>query len=222
MKKTDLAVQVFDKSADLYQEKYMNVDLYADTIDIFCQELIKNSIQKNTKTIEVLELACGVGNITKYILDNYPNFDILGTDLSENMLKLAAKNNPKATFKNMDCRDIDFLYQEGKRYDGLLFGFGLPYISKEDAFKIIQDTSKILNKKGVFYLSTMEDEYSKSDFVTSSSGEFTLYMYYHEAAYLIEELEKNNFEILKIKRQPIFQGTIKTDKQDLILIAQKK
>lgn len=221
MNKTTLAVQAFDASADLYQEKYMNVDLYADTIDFFCQKLVQNSLVQNS-TIELLELACGVGNITKYILDRHPNFTILGTDLSENMLQLALKNNPKATFRNMDCRDINFLYQEGKKYDGIIFGFGLPYISKEDAFKIIHDASKILNKKGLFYLSTMEDEYSKSDFVTSSSGEFTLYMYYHEANYLIEELEKNNFEILKIKKQPIFQGDIQTDKQDLILIAQKK
>jgi 23S rRNA G2069 N7-methylase RlmK/C1962 C5-methylase RlmI len=43
-------------------------------------------------------------------------------------------------------------------------GFCLPYLSKEEAVKLIRDAAAILNPDGVFYISTMEDDYSKSDF----------------------------------------------------------
>ena len=41
MDKTRNAVSIFDKLAILYQDKFMNVDLYGDTFDFFCAALKK-------------------------------------------------------------------------------------------------------------------------------------------------------------------------------------
>lgn len=207
--KNQQAVAIFNKLAKEYQNKFMDVSLYGDTFDLFC-----NAIKK--KNAEVLELACGPGNITRYLLEKRPDLKILGTDLSSNMIGLAAVNNPTAEFKLMDCRDIGRL---DKEYDALMCGFCLPYLSKEESLTLVSDASKIIKPGGVLYISTMEDEYSKSGFKKGSAGD-EIFMHYHESGYLTKALEENRFEILKTERKesPGPGGTITTD---LILIAQK-
>nr|WP_294935422.1 class I SAM-dependent methyltransferase [uncultured Flavobacterium sp.] len=209
MDKNKVAVALFNKLAEGYQEKYMDVNLYGETFDLFCETIKK-------KHAEILEIACGPGNITKYLLNKRPDFKLLGTDLSENMLTLAKKNNPTAQFQMMDCRDIGSIE---KKYDGIMCGFVMPYLSKDETLQLISDTSKILNKNGLFYISTIEDDYNKSTFKKGSTGE-EIFMHYHEAEYLTKALKENNFRILKVDRKEyvIADGTPTTD---LILIAEK-
>ena len=210
MDKNQVAVEVFNKMAHVYQSKFMDVNLYEDTFDFFC-----NAIEK--ENAEVLELACGPGNITKYLLNKRPDFKILGTDLSVNMIELAKANNPSAQFKIMDGRDIATI---SKKHDAIMCGFFLPYLSKEETIKLIHDTSNIVNSKGLFYISTMEDDYNKSAFKKGSGGD-EIFMHYHQADYLIQALTENQFKILKVDRKeyPALDGSKVVD---LILIAEKQ
>lgn len=209
MDKNKIAVDVFNKLADLYQSKFMDVSMYHDTFDIFC-----NVIKK--QDAKLLELACGPGNITKYLLTKRPYFKILGTDLAPNMLELAKVNNPQAQFALMDARLIVGLEE---KYDALMCGFILPYLSKEEAEKMIIDASKILNQGGVIYISTMEDDYSKSGYKKGSTGD-EIYMYFHQADYLVTALKKYGFEIIEEQRKT-YQMQENVDTIDLILIAKK-
>ncbi len=209
MDKTKIAVNVFNKLANLYQEKFMDVNLYGDTFDFFC-----NAIKK--ENAEILELACGPGNITKYLLNKRPGFKITGIDLAPNMIDLARINNPGAEFQIMDCRNIGTIE---KKYDGIMCGFCLPYLSKEETIKLIGAASTRLKSNGILYISTMEDEYSKSGFKKGSTGD-ELFMHFHEADYLSDTLKENNFKIINLQRKksPALDGTTMTD---LILIAEK-
>lgn len=208
MDKTKIAVDVFDKNASLYQTKFMDVSMYHDSFDLFC-----SYIQK--KEAEILELACGPGNITKYLLDKRPDFKILGTDLAPNMIELAKLNNPSATFQLLDSRDIKSL---NKRYDAIMCGFILPYLSKEETEQLIKDAALMLNSQGIIYISTMEDDYSKSGFKKGSTGD-EIFMHYHQADYLIDALKASGFKMIDLQRK-IYDAVDKTKTVDLILIAQ--
>ena len=206
-----MAVDLFDKYADRYQEKYMDVSLYHDTFDLFCDAIKKENA-------EILELGCGPGNITRYLLEKRPGIKLLGTDLSKRMITLAKINNPAAEFELMDCRDFR---RTGKKYDGIMGGFCLPYLSKEDSIKLIQDAFASLNPDGVLYLSTMEDDYDKSGLKGPSSGEpDQLFIHYHEAGYLTEALTVNGFAILELSRKE-YSGPDGAPVTDLVIIAQK-
>lgn len=209
MDKNENAVNIFNKMAQVYQDKFMDVNLYADTLDLFC-----NSIK--TQDAEVLELACGPGNITKYLLNKRPDFKLLGTDLAPNMIELAKINNPTAQFELMDCRAIS---KSNKTYDAIMCGFCLPYLSKEEAIQLIRDTAKILKPKGLLYISTMEDDYSKSAFKKGSGGD-EIFMHYHEGDYLTQAIQENDLKILKLKRQE-YPTQDNTQTIDLIIIAEK-
>ena len=211
MSKTKNTIKIFDQFAKRYQEKFMDMDLYLPSYDMFCSFVEKENA-------EILELACGPGNITKYLLSKRPDFKILGSDLSSKMIELAKTNNPEAEFQVMDCRDIG---QMDEKYDAILCGFGLPYLSKEEALKLIADASTLLNPHGVLYLSTMEDDYSKSGFQGASfGGEDQLFIHYHQADYLTQALEDNGFKVLELQRQdyPEQDGTTTID---LIILAEK-
>ncbi len=210
MDRSKIAVDLFNKYAAEYQGRFMDVSLYADSFTFFC----KNIKKKNS---EILELACGPGNITKYVLNLRPNFNLLGTDLSPNMIQLGKINNPTAEFMLMDVRSINSL---NKKYDGIICGFCLPYLDKVETQKLIQDSSKILQPNGLLYISTMEDDYSKSGLKKGSTGD-EIYMHYYLAEDLQLMLEENGFEPLKLERKESMQ-TDGTMAIDLIIIAQKK
>lgn len=208
MDKTKVAVELFDKHAKLYEQKYMNVDLYAESLDMFCEFAENNGA--------VLELACGPGNVTRYILNKRPDLKILGTDLAPNMLELARENNPEAVFMEMDCRHIGNL---SKTYDAVICAFGLPYLSKDEAKQLINDASKIVCKNGLFYLSFMENDNALSGPQTGSQGD-VIYMNYHEAGYICEALEKNGFTIIDLSRKT-YAGADAKPVTDLIILTKQ-
>ena len=208
MDQTKKAVDIFNKLADVYQEKFMDVSIYHDSLDLFCISIKKEKA-------EILELACGPGNITKYILEIRPDFKILGTDLAPNMIELAKKNNPTANFQLLDCRVITTL---NKKFDGIMCGFGLPYLSKTEAIQFIKDSKQQLNDNGVLYISTMEDDNSKSGFKIGSTGD-SMYQNFHQADYLSAAIEENDFKIIYLERKEYIHNEEKTT--DLIIIATK-
>lgn len=210
MDKSKLAAGVFNKWASLYQSKYMDVSLYADTLDLFCQYLPINKAS-------LLEIACGPGNITQYLLKKRPALHIFGIDLAPNMIELAIKNNPQAHFEVMDCREIGRLTQT---FDGIMAGFCLPYLSQPAMVQLIADAAQLLDNEGLLYLSTMEDVYEQSGLRKSSTGD-EIYMHFYQAADLTTQLQKNGFKVLNLVQQayPTTDGSKVTD---LIIIAQKQ
>lgn len=176
--------------ASLYQDKFMNLDLYNDTYDFICKAIA-------TPNAKLLEIGCGPGNITKYLLSQRPDFDIFGIDIAPNMIELAKKNNPTANFAVMDSREIKNL---DKKYDGIIVGFCLPYLSPTESNELISNSYDLLNENGLLYLSFVEGNPEESDFKVGSGGR--VYFHYHNLDDLITQLKKSNFdqvETFKVK-----------------------
>ena len=89
--------ETWNKVASLYQDKFMDLDLYNSTYDYICETIPKEKAR-------LLDVGCGPGNITRYLLSKRPDFDIFGIDIAPNMVALAKKNNPSAGFAIMDSR----------------------------------------------------------------------------------------------------------------------
>ncbi len=204
-------IELFDSFAGAYRDRYMNVELYGNSFDLFCELLSKENA-------EILDLACGPGNITYYLQNKQPGFRILGMDLSANMLALAKANNPGAEFIQMDVRNMTSL---DRQFNGILCGFGLPYLSKKESLQLINDAYGLLKQGGILYLSTMEGDPDASGFQASSSGgSEQMYIQYHEAGYLRRALKRNGFtEVAKERLRTTSEEGIQTT--DLILIAKK-
>ena len=99
-------------------------------------------------------------------------------------------------------------------------GFCLPYLSREEAVQWIADAARALHPGGVLYISTMEDDYSRSGPQTGSTGD-QLYMYYHQADYMTEALHASGFSRIELQRQEFPRQDAPPD-MDLILMAEKE
>jgi ubiquinone/menaquinone biosynthesis C-methylase UbiE len=184
MNKYKETFETWNKVASLYQEKFMDLDLYNKTYDYLCNTLIPNA--------KILEIGCGPGNITKYLLNKRPDLHIHGIDIAPNMIELARVNNPKAHFDVMDTRDIE---QFETTFDSIICGFCLPYLSSADSEKLLSDSYRLLNENGILYLSFVEGDPAQSGFKTGSTGDRS-YFYYHSLETLQSLLIQNNFEDL--------------------------
>jgi len=209
MDKYRTTFETWNKIAQLYQDKFMDLDLYDDTYDFFCT-LVGESASS------LLEIGCGPGNVTKYLRAKLPKIKIHGIDVAPKMIELAKGNNPSASFEVMDAREIHLL--EAK-YDAIFCGFCLPYLSKEDIAKLISDASELLSVEGYMYLSCIEGAYEASAFQTGSSGD-QAFVYYHDEEQLQVVLEMNCFEVTKVYRKIYERG--EDEEVHLILLAQKK
>ncbi len=174
----------WNKVATLYQERFMHLELYNDSYDFFCEQLKKPNAQ-------VLEIGCGPGNITRYLLSKRPDYTITGIDVAPNMVMLAQHNNPAAHFQIMDCRQLDLI---SKNFDGIVCGFCVPYLSLEDCKKLIKDCADLITPGGYLYLSAMEGQYEDSGYATGSSGD-SMFIYYYEEDRLSKLLVEHHFSI---------------------------
>jgi SAM-dependent methyltransferase len=160
MDKSDETFETWNNIASIYQDKFMEMDVYNDTYDYIC-----NAIPK--QHAKLLDIGCGPGNITKYLLSQRPDFDIFGIDIAPNMIALAKKNNPSANFAVLDSREISTLTT---KFDGIICGFCLPYLSPDESKKLLEDAYSLLHENGLIYLSFVEGDPAKSDFKVGGGG----------------------------------------------------
>lgn len=200
----------WDQLAQRYQDVFMDLTMYDESYDFLCSTLKHNETQ-------LLELACGPGNITKYLLKKRPDFKIHATDVAPSMVALAQQNNPAATFEVIDCRNISTIKQQ---FNAIVVGFCLPYLAENDAVKLIQDSSLLLYEGGLLYISMIEGDYKQSKMETSSDGKHSMQVYYYSEEFIRNTFLSNNFVKLKTFRIPYVKGNGE-ESTHLIFVARK-
>lgn len=211
MSNFQVSVQRFNEYAEEYAARFMNVDAYKDSIDKFCDLSI-------TDCPAILELACGPGNVTKYLRSRFPQSRILAVDLAPKMIEIARMQVPNVDFRVMDVRATASLPQQ---FDLIMCSFCLPFLSKVDAGLLIQDCFRKLNPGGLLYVSTMEGSEDDAGFETTSfSGKAEIYFNYHTYKDINQSLVDSGFILHYFKRQEYKEpdGTLLTD---MIFVAEK-
>ncbi|MGB5026615.1 MAG: class I SAM-dependent methyltransferase [Saprospiraceae bacterium] len=199
----------WDQLAQKYQDRFKDLTMYNDSYDLFCDLIPKNNPS-------IFEIGCGPGNITKYLRTKRPDSRIDAIDASPNMISLAIQNNPGVLFKVMECRLLDSIQN---KYDAVMIGFCLPYLSRDESFKLTRDVGNLINENGILYISAIEGPYTQSRIESSSDGMTSLFVYYYQEKELIEMLDTNNFKIILINKLP-YQKNDGTFEIHVIIIAQ--
>ncbi len=211
MKKIALhsAKKVFNVHADKYQQQYMNVERYAASLNTFCDQVAGPAPA-------ILDIGCGPGNLSQFVLKQLPGSSLVGIDIAPNMVSLAAANNPTATFCEMDCRQLSSIQ---KKFDGILCGFLLPYLDEAEVDELLKNCDRLLKAGAILLISTMENDPSLSGWHTNSSGE-QLYIYYRLADALKAMLHHYGMETILTNRLPGI-GTQAENNKDLVILARK-
>jgi predicted TPR repeat methyltransferase len=204
-----ISANVFHKFAELYRDKYMGLTMYDDSYREFC-ELLRPGRAR------VLDAACGPGNVSRYLMAQRPDLDLLGIDLAPRMVELAHEAVPLAHFAVHDCRRLADLQL---RLDGIICAFGLPYLSGEEATTFIRAAGQALDPGGVLYLSTMLGKSEDSGFELCSTGD-QVFINYHSEDQVVCLLQGCGFTLVKQSRIPSPSAAVKRT-TDLIVIAKK-
>lgn len=175
----------WNKIAKAYETVFMDLDIYDTSYALFCSYL-------EGTPLSVLEIGCGPGNISRYIINKKPDCYFYGIDSSINMVELAKKNNPNGHFEVMDCRSIS---QFNQSFHGIIAGFVIPYLSIKDCTHFIKNSANLLTTNGIFYLSFVPGKYENSGFKTGSNGN-RIYFYYHDRSAINKTLVKYGFQII--------------------------
>lgn len=146
--KNKLAVSAYNKVAEEYNAKYYNDDFDFPVLEKFIAMLTQGSF--------VLDVGCGPGTFTQHFLKH--GFKVEGIDLSEKMLEIAKHNIPFANFKLMDMRSLKYFDES---FDGVLVGYSLIHIPKEDIEKTLKGFYRILEKEGVLMIAAQSGEGEK-------------------------------------------------------------
>jgi ubiquinone/menaquinone biosynthesis C-methylase UbiE len=180
------AVDLFDRRANEYELRFMDTSIYHSTFNALLDQCCTHN--PNPKG---LELACGPGNITRYLLDKNPNLDLICTDLSDNMLELTRKNCPSVKCMKLDVRNIHREFKD--LFDFIVCGFVLPYLNQQESLELIRDSCRLLANGGLFYLSTMRGDYS--GIKTTSHGD-TVMVHFYSMEFIRNAVEQQGMHVL--------------------------
>jgi len=150
--------------------------------------VLENKINKFAKLIncrgKILDVGCGPGHDTDYLTQK--GFNVLGIDLSKQMINYAKKNF-KGKFKLMDFFDLKF---KKNTFDGIWCSAALIHIAKDDLNKTLKSFFKILKENGV--LGIIVRRVTKRVSKKEDTRIFTMFYKREIEEYLI----KNKFKII--------------------------
>lgn len=184
-------IKSYDKTASEYYRVVKSFELVPE-IKKFSKKVIKNG--------KILDLGCGPGHHSKYF--SSLGFDVVGIDLSVEMIEIARRESVKSVFQVMDILELNF---EKDTFDGIWSSASLLHVPKIKMKFVLKKLKEILVDNGVLYISLKQGEGSEIFIDNRYGGVEKYYVYYHTEE--IEKLLKNvGFNIIEI--QPKDKRTI--------------
>jgi ubiquinone/menaquinone biosynthesis C-methylase UbiE len=139
-------------------EQYKNADNLKSRIGIYnfttsdltLHQWISSLIPRQNK-IRILELGCGTGLLWKSLIVNFPNSEIILSDMSENMLKESEKNlnEFKLKYEKIDYHSIPY---SAESFDLIISNHNLYHA--ENISLVLSEIKRTLKSNGTFICST--------------------------------------------------------------------
>lgn len=134
--------------SNLYSKKLAWVydEIYQGFIDYKIEYNFYKSLCLKFNSTQILEIACGTGNLAKSFTSDFEKY--LGLDFSESMLHLAKKKFPEGNFVQGDMRNLQLLEQ----FDtALITGRSTSYLlNNNDLEQTFKSVYTILKSNGIF------------------------------------------------------------------------
>ena len=145
---TESVRQEYDRLAASYDRRWR---AYVDsTLQAVVESL---SIQGNER---ILDVACGTGELESRLFARWPNLQIVGTDISTEMLRRASgkDENKKAVFVQAEAADLPF---PDRSFDYAICANSFHYFPSP--IKALQEVHRILRPHGTLVLVDWCDNY---------------------------------------------------------------
>ena len=199
--KIDETIDTYNHIVNEYIEYFNSKDMHGKVqfqkeIDILIDNLKDGS--------KILDVGTATGDYPKYLIEKCnKQFEVIGIDSSENMIKVAKQKAPKATFKVMDMRYLDF---SNNTFDAIICLATLIHVDDNTALEIMQKFNSILKENGILIINVMEhitgdkEKYIKEPF----NPKYNTYFNTYSKEFFINWFKQNNYKILDIIDNPVY------------------
>jgi len=135
---TKKAYNKYPKEFDVYLGDYFNTHLVPEA----------NNFLKNLEGKKILDLGCGSGTHARYFSDK--GFDVMCSDISEEMIKLCREKGLKGFVMDVEEMNLE------EEYDGIWANALLLHFPREKISSIIPRIAKSLKPEGFLFVSFKE------------------------------------------------------------------
>lgn len=144
----------FDQFADLYRKNLDDdLSLTGGTSGFFAhykaKKLLQFTNQEQSTPKRILDFGCGDGLMTKEIHTFFPKSEVYGVDPSPEILKLAQRNCPNATFKTSDKKLNLF---NNKKFDLIFSAMVFHHIPFNEHEHYLNEITSMLSPGGLFVI----------------------------------------------------------------------
>ncbi len=136
------------KIGEMFDKIALEYDFLNNLISFCLHKYVKSkslSLLKIKENSKILDICTGTGDITKILKEKYKTFDIVGVDVSSNMLEIAKKKNPEITYILADVKNLPF---PNSIFDYVISSFG--YRNILDKKSAISEIKRVLKREGKF------------------------------------------------------------------------
>lgn len=178
-------IKAYDLNAEKFSKAY-NLSYIRKQLNFYLDNFVGEKI---------LDVGCGAGRDSCYFEKR--GFDVIGIDLSEELLKTSRKNASASKFYKMDMRKLGF---KPESFDGLWACASFIHVPKKDAYDTLKGFNQVLKPKGLMFLCVKEGkgEIMEKNNTFQEEGRFTAFYSKEEIDALIEI---TGFEILDSERE---------------------
>jgi 2-polyprenyl-3-methyl-5-hydroxy-6-metoxy-1,4-benzoquinol methylase len=179
----NMTIKSYDDTASEYHRVVTSFELLPE---------IKTFANRVNKGGKILDLGCGPGHHSKYF--SSLDFNVIGIDLSSEMIEIAKKESDNGNFQVMDILNLNF---EKKSFDGIWASASLLHVPKYKIKSLLRKLKKILVNDGILYISLKEGLGSEMINDVRYGGVNKFYVYYQPEE--IENLLNSiGFKIIEI------------------------
>lgn len=194
-------IDTYNNIVEEYIDYFRSKDLHGNVqfqreIDVLVDYLKEGS--------KILDVGTAIGDYPKYLTEKCnKNFQVIGIDSSENMIKVAKEKAPKAVFEVMDMRELSYPKQS---FDAIICLATLIHVDDATAIKILEKFDTILKDNGLIIINVMEyidgekELYDKEPF----NPNYNTYFNRYTKDFFINWFKSKNYEILNIFDNPVF------------------
>ena len=135
--------ETYNKIAESWHQDHQSDDWWVEGTNTFISFLKKGEL--------VLDVGCGAGTKSKYLLKN--GLQVIGIDFSEKMIEIARKEIPQGKFFVMDINDVDKLREN---FDGIFMQAVLLHVPKKEVESVLKKAVVKLKVGGYLYIAVKE------------------------------------------------------------------
>ena len=199
--KIKVTIETYNNIVEEYVDYYKSKDLKGN---VQFQKEIDYLISQLNDNATILDAGTAIGDYPKFLTEKCDkNFNVIGIDTSENMLRKAIKNAPKAKFKLMDIRNITF---DKDNFDAIICFATLIHVDDKTCLRVLDKFSELLKDKGIIAINVMEcNNEEKEIFIPEPfNPKYKTYFNRYSKQFFIDYFTANNYTIEKIYDNKMF------------------